>query len=453
MLRPLLHPFAHVARSFSPTQVPMLSRLAYRWELTSAFFMPFALACVDAGVIGVIADKAFDAHPFVVATISAAPALSNVTSLAWARLALGRHRVRMIALLQSVVLGCVAIVAAAPFNAFGPLMILVGVLLARTAIAGIIVARSDVWRANYPRAVRAKVTGKLWIVTTCILGTAGLIAGFAMDSADVPRDAFRIFYAVAILLGACGIWAFSHIRWRGHVSHLRREEATIGERGGFGPRAMLGVLRDDAIYRRFMLAQFILGFPNIAAIAPFIEGLERDFGTSYKESIVLTFVLPIVMPVLVIPLWARLLDGVHVIRFRVYHSWFFVAANLLTGLGFVLHQLELLYAARILLGIAMGGGMLAWNLGHHDFASRELASIYMGVHATLTGVRGAIAPFVGVVVFLGVTIDVGGAPISLPPFGGWTFLLLGWMSLVGALLFLRLYWSDRERIRHAPVRD
>ena len=43
--------------------------------------------------------------------------------------------------------------------------------------------------------------------------------------------------------------------------------------------------------------------------------------------------------------------------------------------------------------------MLAWNLGHHDFAPRHLAGKYMGVHVTLTGVRGMYAPILAVVIY------------------------------------------------------
>ena len=35
------------------------------------------------------------------------------------------------------------------------------------------------------------------------------------------------------------------------------------------------------------------------------------------------------------------------------------------------------------------GANLGWNLGHNDFASVGRAQHYMGVHVTLTGVRGA----------------------------------------------------------------
>ena len=56
----------------------------------------------------------------------------------------------------------------------------------------------------------------------------------------------------------------------------------------------------------------------------------------------------------------------------------------------------LLWIAAILRGFAFGGGVLGWNLGHHDFASAERSSSYMGLHVTLTGLRGLIAPIVAV---------------------------------------------------------
>src|SRR5690606_36383758 len=57
---------------------------------------------------------------------------------------------------------------------------------------------------------------------------------------------------------------------------------------------------------------------------------------------------------------------------------------------------QLFWLAAVLHGIGLAGGTLGWNLGHHDFASPEKASLYMGVHVTLTGVRGLIAPLAGV---------------------------------------------------------
>jgi hypothetical protein len=95
--------------------------------------------------------------------------------------------------------------------------------------------------------------------------------------------------------------------------------------------------------------------------------------------------------------------------------------------------------------------MLAWNLGHHDFARRELASVYMGIHATLTGVRGALGPFIGVVLYAGLTIPAwtGLDETNMPPvltggIGTWTFLVFSASGTVGAFLFARLLRDMRE---------
>ena len=214
---------------------------------------------------------------------------------------------------------------------------------------------------------------------------------------------------------------------------------------------MIAVLKRDHLYRRYMIAQFILGMSNLAAMPLFIVALGEVFTLAYTPSLLLTHIIPITMPILSIPLWARLLDRTHIIQFRVFHSWFFVAANILLALGFLTDNIAVITAARFILGVAFGGGMLAWTLGHHDFASREMASIYMGIHATLTGVRGAIAPYLGTLIYAPVTITVGATTIAWGGIGPWTFLLLAWLGSIGALLFLRLFIEQRRLARERGI--
>jgi hypothetical protein len=82
-------------------------------------------------------------------------------------------------------------------------------------------------------------------------------------------------------------------------------------------------------------------------------------------------------------------------------------------------------------GIAYGGGVLAWNLGHQDYAPVEQSGRYMGLHVTLTGIRGLLAPALGMAIYtmlLARGIEAG--PIvfyigaSLSAIGGIGFILL-----------------------------
>lgn len=435
------------ARSFLPGAMPAMSRRNYAWELRSVLLMPAAVACVEGNVVGVIAKKGFvprvggeEAHPslnYVVAALAAAGPLAMLSSMLWTRLFHQRDRVRCVNVLQLSLLGCVLGLAMAPFNWLGIAMLLLFTLLARSLATGIVTARSDIWRANYPRRARARATGRLTILTTAVVALTSVAIALVMDVERLQGHGFRVVYVGAIGVAGVGVWAFSHIRWRGRAQHMARERSDADVALNLpGPRSMLRVLRDDRWYRRFMVAQFVLGAPNLASAAVFIIAMEDVFAPNYTRSIALAHVIPLVMPILTIPMWAHLLDRMHIIRFRVYHSWFFVAANALIGIAMIVESEPLLVLSRVVLGVAFAGGMLAWALGHHDFATRELASIYMGIHATLTGVRGFIAPFLGTLLYQGLTLRPAGPHV--PGLGGWTFIVLAGIGAIAALMFLRM---------------
>jgi hypothetical protein len=85
----------------------------------------------------------------------------------------------------------------------------------------------------------------------------------------------------------------------------------------------------------------------------------------------------------------------------------------------------------VLLGAAQAGANLGWNLGHNDFASLGRAQHYMGVHVTLTGVRGGVAPPAGVLVYMGLEGWRRGA-------GELALLLPLALTAAGALGFARM---------------
>jgi len=428
--------------SFSPRAMPLMTRQAYRYELGSAFFFPFSLSCVEAMVIGVIAERVFGAPPLVIATVTAAPPLANITSFLWAMFIRGRGRVRAVNLVQGGIVASVLLIALAPINAFGTAMLVIGALLGRICMTGVFTARSDLWGANYPRTDRARITGKFTIIASLAISAAALLIATILDIYEENAEtAFRVAYLICALLGVVGVVIFSRIRWRGRTSALKEERAESDDStdSSATPRGMLRVLQRDETYRKYMAAQFMLGVGNLATFPPLILALGADgLNLRYLPSIALTEVIPKVMPLVAIPFWSRLLDRMHIVRFRVHHSWVFVAANLMLGAGVLLESIPLLFAARLVFGFAIGGGMLAWNLGHHDFAPRHLATIYMGIHVTLTGVRGAMAPFIGTLLYSGWAFGIGDRRFGWDGMKGWTFILLAGVTAIGSVMFIRL---------------
>ena len=86
-------------------------------------------------------------------------------------------------------------------------------------------------------------------------------------------------------------------------------------------------------------------------------------------------------------------------------------------------------------GVARGGGSLAWQLGHNDFAEPDQLSAYMGIHVTLTGVRGAMAPFLGIFLYLGWDLQWW----SFTGMGAGLFLVSAALSVVSWNGFRRLH--------------
>jgi hypothetical protein len=432
-----------------------MSRGNYVWEIRAAMLMPAAIACVEGNVVGVIASKAFidPTMPawtgFAVAALASAGPVGLLTSALWSRLFHGRDRVRCTNMLQVGVAACVLAIAMLPLSLAGLIGLVAITLLARILVTGILNARSDIWRANYPRTQRGFAVGRIAVVTATVMGATGMIVALVMDAPALHDQGFRIVFAVCAGCALLGAWSFSHVRWRGRGEHLARErDDSEGAPGAPSPRAMLRVLRDDHGYRRFMIAQFLLGAPNLAATPLFILALRDHFDFGYTPSIALAHVIPVVLATVSIPMWSRLLDRVHIVHFRAYHSWTFVAANALMGVGFLTENMPILVASRLVLGLGIGGGMLAWELGHHDFASRQMANLYMGIHATLTGIRGLIAPFLFTYIYLqlGAAQDTTRLGTILPGLELWTFFLLAAIGVFAAMQFVRMH----RELRAAP---
>jgi hypothetical protein len=260
---------------------------------------------------------------------------------------------------------------------------------------------------------------------------------------DARPESFPVVYAGAALLGALGVLSMSRLRLVGEAEHLALERARSGgsARRASPLRAALELLRADRLYARYLGCQFVLGVSNLMTDTPFVWLVSRDLGASYLVSVSLTLALPLALSTLTMPLWALWLDRVHVAEFRASQGWAWIAAQILTWVGALQGSLLWLALGRTLHGLARGGGSLAWQLGHNDFARREDAGLYMGVHVTLTGVRGATAPFLGTLLYLGWSELTLPAGLRVPGFGGigpHTWLVAAALSGASMLGFARL---------------
>jgi len=437
--------------SLAPFARPRLRGVAlqsYRRERVTELAIPAASVLVEGGVIGVIAEKLYGASPLTLALITAIPMAANLSSFVWARLAQGRRKIPLLVGLQGMLVAGILAISFLPTDDHG-LAALVGImLLCRLWITGSITLRSLVWTLNYPDASRARITSRLALTAACIGGLATVVAGKLLDG-DPTR--FHAIYLAGALIGVVGVIATSGIRLRREHHHLKRERADARrtDTGSTPSLGLLGVLRADPHYARYQGSQFLLGVSNMMTVAPVIYLVSSELQASYTVSLVLIMALPVSLGALSLPLWAQFLDRAHVIRFRSRFTWLFCLAQLLTWWGALAHSVPILALARLVLGIGQGGGSLAWQIGHNHFVGQERAGLYMGLHVSLTGLRGLVAPFLGMLLFTGWSShELMG--LQLPGFAGLGAHVLAVCAALTALSWLsfrRLETSMGERAR------
>jgi hypothetical protein len=261
-----------------------------------------------------------------------------------------------------------------------------------------------------------------------------------------------VVYAAGAIIATLGVLTFSRVPLLGEEAQLARERdhARGGRRAAAreaGLRAALSLLRRDPLFARYQTCQSVLGAANMMTEGPLIYLVSRQLQAPYTTSIALTMAIPLVLSMLTLPFWAAYLDRVHISEFRARHSWIWVAALGLTWAGAALESLWLVGMGRVVLGFGRGGGSLAWQIGHNDFASPGNAALYMGIHVTLTGIRGAVAPFLGMALYVGWSgATLPGLGLELPGFAGigpGTFLAATLASVAATLGFARLHRDMR----------
>lgn len=466
-----VNPWAWVGRtvnSYRPSKAPLLTRPNFRREMTASLFLPWAIAAVEGGVLGVIVKKFYagvvddNLLNYAVAVVTAAPSFANIFSFVFARMAHGRHKVPMINALQIAVGLMTLSVGLAPRSPSGLLMVVAVGVIARVAMAGIVTLRSSIWRANYPRSLRGRLTGRISATQTLVSALVGLAIGMVLSASTwlergaeqwgaaavgaLPAGPWRLAaasllhdpeaWALRIALPVLGVGAvigamvWSRVRVRRNRALLRAEmRASSDDRPSYNPARMVAVLVNDRAFALYMLFQFIIGFGNMMCLAAIVILTEDRFGFGYRDAMLVNQVIPFAMIPLCVGLWSGLLDRGHVVRFRSIHTWVFVLMTTLLGISALAAIPWLLFVAAAVRGIGFAGGAIAWNLGHNDFASDENAAQYMAVHVTLTGLRGLIAPFAGVAIYEWLEASHTGA-------GGWLFVIASAVIAVGGLGFM-----------------
>ncbi len=409
---------------FRIRSLPFLTRRNYYFEFKQLLFWSMLAGRVEGQFASVVVAKTFDASETLIAIATATPVGALISSLIWGMLCMGRPKLRLIVLFGAGTVLMVAPLALIPITNAGAVWFVCQMAGAQVLLAGVVTVRSAIWRLNYPRRVRGRITARLQGIRFVVSVLTVLAAASVCDQ---HPSAFRIVFPVAAAIGLFSLWHFKNLRIRGERRELRnnglrsaevfdraplvepcRIAALLSPSQVFGQ--MFAVLGRDKRFRRYCVAQLIMGLANLMTIAIVVAVVTRDLPLGPAADFWISTILIVALPRLAmlgsLRRWGQLFDRVGVVRFRVVNLCCWIA-SLACGLAAtvltftmagedMLVQVVGLFALRGLLnGLGQGGGAVAWHLGHLHFAPPKDAEVYMGIHVSLTGLRGLVAPLLG----------------------------------------------------------
>jgi MFS family permease len=389
-------------------------------------------ALLEGGVLGIIVKNGFSEHVhlsllnFAVAIVTGAPYFSNLLSVFWIKLSRGRDKAILITYLGFIFCFCAFLMSFVPFSAIGLLFFILLLIIARISWSGILTIRSTIWRVNYPRYIRGKVTAILATFAFIIMSLTAILIGSLLDW---NFDLFRWIFMSLSILSLYGPYRYRQLNIRHQQKNLLNEEQSL-EKSSF--LSLLLLLKNNLHFRHYMIAMFILGSGNLMFMAPMIVYLNEHTSLLKLSQMLISTAIPLALIPLAVNRWAQLLDKHHILYFRSIHSWFFVASITCFLLAQVLTMTWFYFVGSFIYGIALAGGVIGWNLGHNDFVKKGNPIDYMVIHVTLTGVRGLFMPLIGIGLYQWLELRALSS-------GQWALLLPLTLSTIGSLYFTSLY--------------
>jgi hypothetical protein len=270
---------------------------------------------------------------------------------------------------------------------------------------------THLYGTNYP----ARDRGSRLSTTFVIASLSGI--GFGLAGGKVLDVDFSLYPAV-LLVGAAAalLAAWTSARIPSQPAH------TLQSRDPF---RSIAIAWQDKLFRMMLAGWMLMGLGSLMLIPIRVEYLANPaYGINASNAQVSMLLISTVLAfrVLSTRFWGVLFDRVNVVTLRILLNsvfmlsiiFFFFTANLwLIGVGCAL------------LGTGFGGGGILWSLYVTKLAPPDKVAAYMSVHGSTTGLRMALAPFIGYTV----------VQFTHPAFAAWIAL-----ALIGAstLIFLPL---------------
>ncbi len=362
--------------------VPREVRPTYYRLLAFSLLRAPGLAVVG-DLAALIAVKSLAAPPWEVALLTASLPVGNLLAVFWSRRITLSSQKTLYIFWPEVVTSLILMAMTFAENSHTYTIGFCAFLLLRTPV---LQAHSAILRANYPPQWRSWLLARAIAWSEILIAVSGLIFGWLLEF-----NAWN-YRGILALVGACSLLGAFQARRIRVADEAQKAPQNIGA-ADYSLRRILSVLRSDRRFRRYEFSFSLFGFANIMTFPILPLFLQNELGIRYSMAGLILVTIPMVIDVVLLPLWGRKLDQHNPLLMR-------VVFNVVFTLGMVCYPLAdslwVFAVGRALIALVQGGSSLVWILGINYFAKRRDVPLYMGLHQSLTGVRGLIAPFAGI---------------------------------------------------------
>jgi MFS family permease len=249
-------------------------------------------------------------------------------------------------------------------------------------------AYNAILRNNYPGTHRYRAFSIVVTTISAVAFLTSLGVGWLLTNYD--ERLFRVVFPIGAACGIVAILVYSRIKVRGERGLEPLDDADAKP---FSFSGKFGILWRDRRFGKFMLMQFLLGFSNLLTAAVLVSLIKQQ-DASYLEASLVLSVAPNAAMVMTMPMWGRILQNMSPWRARSILAMIWAVGIVLIGCSG--QSILMVILGQAIIGTSAAGGSLMWSLQQMYFARKEDVPQYMGVHCTLTGIRGLTAPFLGV---------------------------------------------------------
>lgn len=374
--------------------LPYYSGYTYYFQVRSSIF-----GGLSGGIMGLgsmVFKKGLGASPALIALLAMLAALPCLFTPFWSRF-LQRFNLR-----RAII--ALALLANAPLL-FIALTGLPGVYVAVMFLSAIfgsafLPLRNNILERNYRAGIRGRAFGYTEAFSV-VVGLAGSqLAGVLLDA---HPGAYRYIFPVGGVCGFVSMLFFARMK-------IRRADRITGQfektpRHGVARtlresvRDIFRILKENPLFRRYERNFFLYGLGLLITEPVIVIFADNDLNASYAFYAVARLVIPPLVQMIFLPVWGRLMDRLGASKTAgLSYSLLVVWALILAASALTLSEVLFLLSFTVF-GVAMSGVSIVWHLGSMEFANRAgsgEAGDFMAVHNMLVGVRGGIAPWIGV---------------------------------------------------------